>query len=506
MRIPLSRREWGLAAAGAALTVLAYPPFHLFLPSFVALIPLVWLLEGAAAPGRPPRHAALVGFWAGLLANAALLSWMIVALYHFTPLAALGYLATVTILGGWWAVLGWAVVTIWRRVPAVPRWLVFAAAWVTLEWILGHQGDVAFPWLGLGTSLTGFPILVQWADLAGARGVTFWLAAVNVVLAGALMAPRRRWRELAVVGASVVLAAGYGAWQMATLPVRRAGTVVLIQPNVGFRDKWKPGEQERIVESLIAQTDTAIAAEHPTLVVWPEAAVVGYFLDHPQWALAIGDLSFGRDTPIFAGGLDAQLRPDGRYDIYNAAFLFDTTGEWKDHPPYRKQYLVPVVERVPFIPPAWLSRLPFFGAFGRGREAPLYPSGAGRFGALICYESAFEGLPRRYRREGADFLVNITNDAWFGRTSAPWQHEAHLTMRAIETRMGIARAANSGVSEVMSPLGVASHRTALETRATVAAPLETTDVITWYVRLGDWVGVLSLMLVAGLVAVAWRKQ
>ena len=141
---------------------------------------------------------------------------------------------------------------------------------------------------------------------------------------------------------------------------------------------------------------------------------------------------------------------------------------------------------------------------------PLYPSSLGRFGVVICYESAFEDLARRYRAAGADFLVNITNDAWYGRTAGPYQHATHLVMRAIETRAGIARAANDGISEFVDPLGRTSSATELEVDTVVAGRLRTSGVIPPYVRLGDWVGTLAVLATLGfagaLAVLHWRRN
>jgi apolipoprotein N-acyltransferase len=127
---------------------------------------------------------------------------------------------------------------------------------------------------------------------------------------------------------------------------------------------------------------------------------------------------------------------------------------------------------------------------------------------LICYESAFEDLPRDYRRLGANYLVNITNDAWFGETNAPYQHASHLVLRAIETRMGVARAGNSGISEFVDPFGRAYHQTRLNVQATVADRLWTSDVTTLYVRWGDWVGALSVgaVVVMAIGALVRRRE
>jgi apolipoprotein N-acyltransferase len=278
----------------------------------------------------------------------------------------------------------------------------------------------------------------------------------------------------------------------------------MIQPNIGFREKWVEGESARIVAGLLAQTDSAVASGHPALVLWPEAAIPAAFAFRPVYADAISELARRIATPILVGGLDylpsASANERGTY--FNAAFYFDSAGQWRQYPVYAKHYLVPVVERVPFIPPRWLEGLRFFGAFGRGHLRPVYQTPIGRVGTIICFESTFEDLARHYRAEGAEVLVNITNDAWYGTTTAPGQHAAHLVMRAIETRSGIAQAANSGITEVVSPLGRVSHQTALESRASVIAALETSDVIPLYVRWGDWVGVLVLVLSGGLLGLA----
>jgi len=235
------------------------------------------------------------------------------------------------------------------------------------------------------------------------------------------------------------------------------------------------------------------------LIVWPEAAIPGYIKNEPEWDRAITSFARAGHTPMLVGGLDADLHEGGGYTPYNAAFLYDSTGDRRAQPVYHKHYLVPIVERVPFVPPRWFRRLSFFGGFGRGKDFPIFQVGVGRFGVAICYESAFEALARRYRRTGADFLVNITNDAWYGLTSAPYQHESHLVLRAIETRMGIIRAANSGISEFVDPLGRAFQSTKLEEKTIISGTLRTSDVIPLYVRLGDWVGTL---VVGGTLAMA----
>jgi len=501
-----SRRAWLLVVLGAVALAGCYPPFPLPFLSFVALVPPVLLLEAHADDARAAYRW---GFRYGLAANGLVLYWLVVALWHFTPLAALGYAVTVFLLGVFMGGLFWFVTRVRAAYPRLPLALVLPVAWTALEWAVGHLGDVAFPWLGLGTSLADGRVLVQWADLAGARGVTFWLVWCNVLAAG-VVELWGQWgsvaRRLTPVVVTVALALGYGIWRERTIVLRPVGTITLVQPDIGFSEKWDPAVADSEVGTLLRLSRDALTAGRSGLVIWPEVALPSYLVQRPDWQAAVGDFASEHRTPVLTGALHVRFHSDTP-EIFNAAFLFDSLGQWRPHGVYEKHYLVPVVERVPFVPVGWFRVLPglgrWSGGFGRGRELPLFETSLGRFGVVVCYESAFEDLARRYRASGADFLVNMTNDAWFGHTAAPYQHASHLVLRAIETRMGVARAANDGVSEFVDPLGRATDQSLLETQTVVTGQLLTSDSRPLYVRLGDWVGTLSvvatLVLVGGLV-------
>jgi apolipoprotein N-acyltransferase len=161
---------------------------------------------------------------------------------------------------------------------------------------------------------------------------------------------------------------------------------------------------------------------------------------------------------------------------------------------------------VPFVNPRWFSGLRWFGGFGIGDKFPVYRMPEGGFGVLVCYESAFQDLSRNYRRDGADFILNITNDGWYGRTWAPAQHAGHLVMRAIETRVGIARAANTGISEFVDPLGRVHLATELNTERMESSVVMTTDVRTLYVRWGDWVALVAIVGAIACVAASYIRK
>lgn len=502
-RLP-SRRTALLATASAVLLLVAYPPLSLVVPSFVALVPLLWALDELRNRDAKPAEAAWLGYWFGVFAHGITLYWMIIALWHFTPLSALGYAASVfVVLSPQWALASWATYRACTR-ARIPFWIGFPLIWTAVEWVQGHYGDLRFPWLGLGTSLVRVPTLVQWADIAGARGVTLWLAWANVMLFVALS--RRTWKPVAALAVTIAVAVGYGTWRERTIVMRPVTTVAVLQPNVAFNDKREERDNPiRLLNQVMEMSRRARQDTSVKLVAWPEVALPVYFEQRRDYLDSVRTLVRQLGVPLLASAFDVTFYPDQTYDIYNAAFLFDTSGVVAQ-PPYHKKYLVPIVERVPFVNPKWFKGLKWFGGFGKGTQFPVYHIAQGGFGVLICYESAFEDLSRHYRRDGADFLVNITNDAWYGRTWAPAQHASHLVMRAIETRIGIARAANSGISEFVDPLGRVHLATPLVVERVESSPVLTTDIRTPYVRFGDWVALVAIVGALACIAASFLNR
>ncbi|HSJ62398.1 MAG TPA: apolipoprotein N-acyltransferase [Gemmatimonadaceae bacterium] len=504
-----SRGEALAAAAAALLFALSFPPFPLLVPAFLCLTPLAVIIARDADAGVSPRVAARLGFWFGLLAYACTLYWIAIALSLYTKLAVLGYVGAVAWLAPIVA-LAMAVLSALRRATRAPMAVLLPIVWVSLEVVLNYTSDLSFPWLPLGLATSRFPMLAQIADLSGVRGTSFWIAATNGLIADAWLLRGSR-RAIAVrAGLALTLltaVAAYGAWRMRTIALRTVAPIAVIQPNIPQEDKWQEENQSRIVGILAGLTREHLAGTEAQLVVWPEVALPGYFADHPDWSDTLAALARPTGIPILFGVLDVQFHGGGDYDYYNAAMLTDARGRVGVHPPYRKEFLVPVIERVPFLNPDWFKGMRYFGGYGRGNDPPPMRLGFGSIGVLICYESVFPQLSREYRRKGVDVLVNITNDAWFGRSIAPHQHESHIAIRAIENRVGIVRSANTGISEYVDPLGRRHDPTPLFTPETRTYRAETTDVRSPYVRIGDWAGTLSLAGVLVLLAVdGWRRR
>ena len=534
-------------AVSAVLLASAFPPFHLAVPSFVGLVPLaVWIVDrgddsGVGGDGGfagAPGDAFRGGAWFGFLYFGLLFHWIASALIGFTWWAVPAYLAVVSALALCAGGFGWALHRMVRR-GRVPLWLALPLAWTALEWLRAHApGGVALPWLGLGTSLTAFPELVGSAELVGARGITFWLALLNGLVAEAILAARREQgsRRVWVWAAAFVLVLSIPAWwgyrRAADLPVRAVGSVVIVQPNVaqpvrldpaGTIDstlaalaRLAPGEAApRALPRATPDGRSGVAADISSaaatdLVIWPEATILGPVETDAVLRGRVVEAAARWGAPVLFGGIGRGSEGAHAEVPFNSAYLTASDGTLTDFR-YDKHHLVPLVERVPFVPVAWVASRGVFGQYGQGKAWPLGQTRSGvRFGTLICFESAFAGHVRRFRMEGADILVNITNDAWFGRepwytrTAALWQHPAHLVMRAIENRVGVARAANTGVSLFVDPRGRVYGQTPLFRPEVREATLYTSDVTTLYTRTGDLVGPLAVALTLMLLVGAGR--
>lgn len=513
------------------LLAAAYPPVRLVLPAFVGLVPLLVFIAERPAGATGRWSATRAGIVTGVVYFGLQLYWMAVALFQYSALAIPAYALSVLVLAGLTAAFAWGVHYTTERL-GTPLVLAAALLWTTAEWSQGRLGAFAFPWLGLGYALTPYPTLAGAADLVGARGLTLWIAAVNGLIAMAIVRARvgagagaRSGGGLASAPVPMLVAAllvagvpvGYGVWRSATLELRPAARVAVVQPNIP--QPIRLDAALAVDTSMAALTRlTAAAPGDVDLVAWPEVAITATLPGDGSLVRAIGDLSARVGAPILVGAYGTD-RP-GR--LTNTAFMVGPDGI--AGPRYDKRRLVPFVERVPLR--ATGQR---YGGLEPGRAAPLFalagprpPTGSdlggstfadatfggSTFGILICYEAIFAHLARSYRRDGADFLVNITNDGWFGgaspytRTTALWQHPAHATMRAIENRVGVARAANTGISMFVDPLGRTRQATQLFADDVRTHPVLTTDQLTLYTRWGDWLASLAALASLALVLAA----
>jgi apolipoprotein N-acyltransferase len=292
---------------------------------------------------------------------------------------------------------------------------------------------------------------------------------------------------------------------MATIRLTPLARIAIIQPNIPEEVKLTTENPTAHVAKLVAMTRAEVARSSPDLVVWPEAALDRFLWQYPEWLDSLRSAVAQHPTPMVVGFMDSSDPHRTPFAYYNAALLTDPRGYISPQPPYRKHYLVPIVERVPFVNPDWFRGVDYFGGFGRGTTEEPFHLDFGTVGILICYESIFPQLSRDYAEQGTSVLLNITNDAWFQRSNAPYQHFAHLSLRAIENRKPVVRAANTGISGWIDPLGRVRAETPIFVPRSATYTVEVTTTRTLYTRLGDWVGALCLVVTLGLLLVSWRS-
>ncbi len=459
---------------------LAFPRPGWDLLAWVALAPVLAL----AVTAWSPRQALLEGWMAGLAFFLPLMRWLTHTMTTFstlTPfLAFLVLVALAAYLALFWGGVAWALAWLRPRLGARVLWLAPAF------WAAGELGRTyllsGFPWGLLGYAPARHLLLIQMAAWTGVYGVSALLVLVNAALAWT--AVERRWRAAATAGVVALAAVGgallVGRAQLApvaapTLPV------AMVQGNIPQAVKWDAAFRARTLE-IYAEL-TRAAAPGSRLIVWPEAAVPAYLRFEPAAMKWLTDLAAAVRVPLLVGAPDAQ--PDGRRARYlNSAFLVDAAG-LRDR--YDKMHLVPFGEYVP------LKRLLFFveaiaaeiGDFTPGREATLFQLEGAPFGTVICYEVIFPDLFRRFVAGGASFMTNITNDAWFGDSGGPLQHLQMVPLRAVENRVAIVRAANTGVSALVLPSGEIRSTLPLGARGTLRADVPLRRDETFYTRFGD---------------------
>jgi apolipoprotein N-acyltransferase len=449
----------GLSILSGALLFLSVPGFGLWPLMFVAMVPQLWVARAAATP----RRAFLFGWLTGTIANAGGFYWMDGLLERFGHMPVIEAMPIMLLLVAYqglaFALFSWGVR---RTVDRTGRPLVLLAplVMVTIELLVPQ----IFPYY-LAIAVAFVPRLIQVADLTGPLGVTALLVLFNGAAAD-LVRDRRAWRGLAVAGALLVADLGYGAARMhqadsrrATAPKVRAG---LVQANVGILEKWDPAEFARLLR-LHQDASADLARNGAGLVVWPESSYPYALPRDFARDFPIDDarrVRRGFETPLLFGAVTvaerAARRGPDKYP-YNTALMMDAAGDITGK--FDKVFLMLFGEYIPFydsIP--WFTQIfPEASNFSRGAEPASFPlaTGAGNFklGPLICYEDILPSWARKVGRLRPNAFVNITNDAWFGRTAEPHQHLALAVFRSVEHRLEMVRAVNTGVSAHIDAAG-----------------------------------------------------
>jgi apolipoprotein N-acyltransferase len=512
----------GLSTLSAALMALAVPTTNAWPLMWIALVPQLHVALGS----RTPKRAFLHGWLTGTLATTGGFYWMdglLERFGHMPTVAALPIMLLLTAYQGLeFALLSWGVYRVRARTGgrhsvALTAMLVMAAIELATPQVFPFYLAISQAWV---------PLVIQIADLTGPIGVT----ALMVACSGALVDAWHGWRAgrglralrpLAVVAAFVVADLAYGGVRLHQVDAARAAApkvkTGLVQANVGILEKWDPQEFAKLLETH-QRLSTDLARAGAELVVWPESSYP-YALPRPfahEWPA--GDarrVRVGFDTPLLFGALTragrASTRPADKYP-YNTALMMDAGGDVTGA--YDKVFLMLFGEYIPFYDsiPWFTEVIPEASNFSRGSEPASFPLRVRghdyKLGPLICYEDILPGFTRRVARLSPNALVNITNDAWFGRTAEPYEHLALAVFRAVENRLELVRAVNTGVSAHVDAAGrVMEHTDSVDPAETPDAPpatllveLAMLDGGGLYRHVGDLFGFGCLLALAGLVA------
>ena len=498
-----------LAVASGLLLAAAFPSMDWEPLAWIGLVPLLRAIDDRSI-GRAFR----LGWLTGFVFYIATTSWVGYTITQYTDVPRVVAMGIVVLMASALACYHGAFAAGVRLLQRSRRDVVWLAPalWVTLEWMRGWF-FIGFPWGMLGYSQYRFHDLVQIAEVTGVYGVSAVLVMFNVVVAEVLRergsAVRRLLPGLLTVTVLLVVLPALGRWRVAALagaPIVGSLRVGLAQGNIEQGQKWNPAFQDETMTRYRDLTLTAARAG-AKLVVWPETAAPFFFQEPSLRREDVIALAGHAGVPLLIGSPAFRQTPNGRLEQRNRAYLITPNGSEAGH--YDKMQLVPFGEYVPF------QRVLFFVArlvdavaeIGAGEEATVFALPEGRFGVLICYEGIFPALTRRFVNDGADFLVNITNDAWYGHTAAPYQHLVQASFRAIENRVPLVRAANTGISAVVDADGRIRWQGPLFEMLWHVDEIRWTGIRTFYTRFGDvFVWLCVVVTVVGVIGVVVRKS
>ncbi len=508
----MNRRNTAFATASGLLLVVIFPTFNLHLLAWISLVPLFLALRGQNVKN---------GFWlggiTGIVYFAGTVHWVTNSVHYYggIPLipASIITLLLCAYLAFYPALFGAVVVHLKKNHPSLMI-LSAPAVWTALEFARTYVFS-GFPWSLLGYSQYLALPVIQVSDIVGVYGVSFLIVLVNVAVAE-FLGDRKKYPLLVIAAVTVVLVLGYGLMRL-HVPEHSGGiTVSVVQGNIDQDKKWDPAFQAEVLSVYTQLTQEALQ-KHPDIVIWPETATPFYFNgEGPRDKILQEDLTTfvkKNGVPLLFGSPTYEVKPGKVVHLRNSAFLLSTDGTIGAM--YHKLHLVPFGEYVP------LKKVLFFvekmvqaiGDFESGNEYTVMtitsngPDGATevKLSTAICYEIIFPELIRRFVNHGAGIITTITNDAWFGRTAAPYQHFSMAVFRAVENRVPVARAANTGISGFIDAKGRILDTSAIFTTAHLTRTLTPRNVKTFYTKYGDVFSYLCLLACIVLLAKLPRK-
>lgn len=496
-----------LSVLSGVLLTLGFPKLGLYSFTWVALVPLLF-----AVRDRSRREAFGLGWLCGLVHYAGTLYWVTYAVtqYGGVPLSLaivilLLLCAYVAVYLGCFALMA----RLWQDYPLL--WVLgLPGVWVTLELVRAHL-ITGFPWANLGYTQTPLEAIIQIADLAGVYGVSWLLVLSSTVLTALVRRSRGGAVGLLVLVVCLLGSWLYGTWRLEVVDDRQneatPWTVGVVQGNIDQSQKWDPAfQQETLTRYERLSMQAGRHNPNPELLVWPETAAPFLYRSEEKLTAQLNAIVKATGIPLLFGSPAVTL-VEGEPRFQNRAYLVNASALLEGV--YAKQHLVPFGEYVP------LKKLLFFvsrlvqaaGDFVPGDDPSPLILGRQPFGVLICYEDIFPELARAAVERGATALINLTNDAWYGTSSAPYQHMEMARWRAVEFRVPLVRAANTGISAVFDATGRSCGVVPLNQEGFLVCSVHPFRNLTFYAKWGDlFAWVCALVTAGGLLYALLRRR
>jgi apolipoprotein N-acyltransferase len=503
------------ALATAALLALCFPTTDLGWLAWISLVPLL-----VSISGKKLHYGFFLSFICGLLFFNGTGAWLFqVHGYKLLHHAIWGpYLAT------YFGLFGLAFSFISKRWGVVPSLIASPFLWVSLEYFRSNMGFMAFPWGLLSHSQYQYPIIIQVASFAGNYGVSFLIVWANVALAAVvflcvcpstLKLSAKHVLILIIIGGVLITSAlRYGHGMVSKPMTGNQIKVSVVQGNIEQEKKWDRRYRDYIIERY-EELSRQVSKDQPSLIIWPEAAAPGFVLKDITLITRITRVVREMKAYFLIGSAEYPKFDKEAMKLKmsaNTALLFSPDGTVLGQ--YLKIYLLPFGEYLPYretIPWSWID-VPKVTPTLPGKEFTVFKSPTFRFSAPICWETIFPDLVRGFVNRGAQFLVNITNEAWFGKSAAPYQFLSMNVFRAVENRVYVVRCGNTGVSCFIDPCGRIVDRVKdqagqdIFVQGFLTKTILAMDSKTIYTQYGDWFAWLCIVVSVVAVFLTYLKR
>ena len=513
----IRNQAWLLVLLSAALQILSFPLPGLYIFSWIAFAPLLIAILHARYPDTiqlnesqktlpaTPRQGFLLGYACGVLWYLGTCYWVYDTMHQYgglsAPVGLFVLLLFALYLGLYHGLFGFLLSLLARKDSNRLALVCAPLLWVAVE--LARTRISGFPWDLLGITQVDNVALTRIASVTGVYGLSFEIFLVNVAFAAAFLLPRTRRKTLLLASVSAMILLQAGRWvQLPPLAADR--TAVLLQQNLSEAgEAWTDDQTQAALRefSALSLHPTPTSRQHPDLIIWPESPAP-FQTNDPAFRDFISNFARESQSWLVIGSIGV----DSPQKVYNSASLVSPTGQWDGR--YSKIHLVPFGEYVPF--PSLFSfaggLTQAVGNFTRGNSRAPLQAGDQRLGIFICYESIFPNEVRQLVKDGAQVLVNISNDGWYGDSGAWAQHLNQARMRAIENNRWLLRDTNTGLTASIDPYGRVVAHLERKTRVALAAPYALTSVTTFYSRHGDWFAYLCAIISIGALIVRFTPQ